>query len=69
MGQATVEIEIAREGMAVMFAADSPWFNIATKYLGAAPVTRRTEVTLARRWLGFESAAKTFVIAIVPPRS
>ena len=62
------EARIAREGIAVMFATDSPWFNIATKYVEAAPVTRRTEVTLTRRWLGFESAAKTFVIAIVPPK-
>jgi 4-amino-4-deoxy-L-arabinose transferase-like glycosyltransferase len=63
------DARIARDGLAVMIATDSPWFRIATKYIEAAPVVRRTEVTLARRWLGFESAAKTFVIAIVPPRS
>jgi hypothetical protein len=28
----------------------------------------RTELRLARRWPGFESAPKTFVIAIVPPK-
>jgi 4-amino-4-deoxy-L-arabinose transferase-like glycosyltransferase len=62
------DARIAREGIAVMVATDSPWFAVATKYIAAAPVARRTEVTLTRRWLGFESAAKTFVIAIVPPR-
>ena len=33
-----------------------------------APAARRAEVTLTRRWLGFESAPKRFVIATVPPR-
>jgi 4-amino-4-deoxy-L-arabinose transferase-like glycosyltransferase len=59
---------IRREGIAVMYATDSPWFNVATKYVEAAPVARRSEVTLARRWLGLESRPKTFVIAIVPPQ-
>ena len=51
-----------------MAAVESPYFDAATKYIAAAPVARRTEVTLARRWLGFDSAPRTFVIAIVPPK-
>ena len=38
------------------------------QFLATAPVARRTEVTLVRRWLGFESAPRKFIIAIVPPR-
>jgi 4-amino-4-deoxy-L-arabinose transferase-like glycosyltransferase len=59
---------IAREGIAVMAAAESPYFDAANRYIAAAPAARRTEVTLTRNWLGFTSAPRTFVIAIVPPK-
>ena len=62
------DARIAREGMAVMVAADSPFFEFTSRHIDAAPGTRRTEVTLSRRWLWFESAPKRFIIAIVPPR-
>lgn len=62
------DARVTREGIAVMVAVGSPYFDAAAKYIAAAPVTRRTEVTLARRWLGFASAPRTFVIAIVPPK-
>jgi 4-amino-4-deoxy-L-arabinose transferase-like glycosyltransferase len=61
------DARIAREGMAIMVAPDSPYFLMAEQYMATAPVTRRTEVTLVRRWLGFESPPRKFVIAIVPP--
>ena len=62
------EARIAREGMAIMVAADSPWFDFTMKQIDAFPAARRTAVTLTRHWLGFESAPRRFVIAIVPPR-
>jgi 4-amino-4-deoxy-L-arabinose transferase-like glycosyltransferase len=63
------EARVAREGAAVMIATTSPWMHVASAYLAKVPVARRTEVTLTRRWLWFESAPKTFIIAIVPPRA
>jgi hypothetical protein len=62
------DARIARDGIAVMVAPDSPYLDMTEKYLATVPVARRTEVTLARRWLGFENAPKKFMIAIVPPR-
>ena len=63
------EARIAREGMAVMVATDNPWFDFTLKKIDDYPGARRSEVTLARRWLWFESAPKRFVLAIVPPRT
>ena len=62
------DARIAREGVAVMVAPDSPYLHMTEQYLATVPVARRTEVTLVRRWLGFESAPRKFIIAIVPPR-
>ena len=62
------DARIAREGLAVIVATESVYFDMANKYIAAAPVARRTEVTLERRWLGFTSAPRKFVIAIVPPK-
>ena len=63
----TDDARIAREGVAVMVAPDSPYLHMTEQFLGTVPVARRTEVTLVRRWLGFESPPRKFVIAIVPP--
>jgi 4-amino-4-deoxy-L-arabinose transferase-like glycosyltransferase len=62
------DARIAREGVAVMAAADSPWIPAIERYLATAPVARRTEVTLVRNWLGFTNPPRTFVITIIPPR-
>jgi 4-amino-4-deoxy-L-arabinose transferase-like glycosyltransferase len=62
------ETRLAREGAAVMIATTSPWMHVANRYLASVPIARRTEVTLTRRWLWFDSAPRTFIIAIVPPR-
>jgi hypothetical protein len=60
---------IAREGMAIMCETGDPICQKAIEIYGTlAPGGRRTEVTLTRRWLGFESAPKRFLIATVPPR-
>jgi 4-amino-4-deoxy-L-arabinose transferase-like glycosyltransferase len=59
---------VAREGMIIMIAADMQyWIDKAATYLNQ-PGVRRTEVTVARHWLGFESAPKRFLVAVVPPR-
>jgi 4-amino-4-deoxy-L-arabinose transferase-like glycosyltransferase len=63
------EARIAREGTAIMIATTSPWMHVATQYIDKVKPVRRTEVTLTRRWLGFASAPRTFIIAIVPPKS
>jgi 4-amino-4-deoxy-L-arabinose transferase-like glycosyltransferase len=62
------DARIAREGIAVMVAPDSPYLAMTERYLATVPVARRTEVTLTRRWLGFESPPRRFLIAIVPPK-
>jgi 4-amino-4-deoxy-L-arabinose transferase-like glycosyltransferase len=59
---------IARDGMAVMVSFNSPWFPMAVRYIAGASVARQAEVTLTRRWLGFESAPRRFIIAIIPPK-
>jgi hypothetical protein len=63
------DARIARDGMAIM-CTDVPLClqymdEVAARYGGAS---HKAEVTLTRRWLGFESAPKRFHIAIVPPR-
>jgi 4-amino-4-deoxy-L-arabinose transferase-like glycosyltransferase len=62
------DARIAREGVAVMVAPDSPYLHMTEQFLATVPVVRRTEVTLVRRWLGFESPPRKFIVAIVPPR-
>jgi len=63
------DARIARDGMAIM--CDDTWLcrhytdEIAARYGGAA---HQEEVTLARRWFGFEGPPAKFIIAIVPPR-
>jgi 4-amino-4-deoxy-L-arabinose transferase-like glycosyltransferase len=59
---------IARDGMVIIVATDNPWFDFTMKQIDSAHAERRTEVTVARRWLGFESAPKRFVIAVVAPK-
>jgi len=63
------DARISRDGMAIM-CTDLPLCRqysdeFAARYGGA---THQTEVTLARRWLGFEGPPARFLIAIVPPR-
>jgi 4-amino-4-deoxy-L-arabinose transferase-like glycosyltransferase len=60
---------VAHDGMVIMVATDSPWFDFTMKQIDAVPAARRTEVTLTRHWLGFEGAPKRFVIAVVAPKS
>ncbi|MEA2929630.1 MAG: hypothetical protein QOG38_2058, partial [Hyphomicrobiales bacterium] len=63
------DARIARDGMVIMVDAGVQyWIDQAARYIDAVPGSRRTEVTVARRWLGFESAPKRFMIATVPPR-
>jgi len=60
---------ILREGMAIMCEAGDPNCLKAIEIFSAiSPGGRRTEVTLTRRWLGFENAPKRFMIATIPPR-
>lgn len=61
------DARIAREGMVIMIEPDPYWLDRAARYIGTAPGARRTEVTLTRHWLGFESAPKRFIIATMPP--
>jgi 4-amino-4-deoxy-L-arabinose transferase-like glycosyltransferase len=63
------DARIRRDGMAIM-CEDTPLCRqytdeVAARYGGAA---RRADVTLARRWLGFENTPARFIIVIVPPR-
>lgn len=63
------DTRIARDGMAIM-CTDVPlclqYMNeVAARHGGAS---HKAEVTLRRRWLGFEGAPARFHIAIVPPR-
>jgi 4-amino-4-deoxy-L-arabinose transferase-like glycosyltransferase len=63
------DARIARDGMAIM-CFDTELCRhymgeIAARYGGAS---HQTDVTLTRRWLGFENAPAKFIIAIVPPR-
>jgi 4-amino-4-deoxy-L-arabinose transferase-like glycosyltransferase len=63
------DARIARVGMAIM--CDDTWLcrrytdEIAARYGGAS---HQAEVTLSRRWLGFQGPPARFIIAIVPPR-
>jgi 4-amino-4-deoxy-L-arabinose transferase-like glycosyltransferase len=61
---------IARQGMAIVCAADDGWcLGKLTELFAANPAGRRAEVTLTPHWLGLAGAPKRFVIATVPPRS
>ena len=60
---------IAREGIAIICPADdTPCVDHMAVLSAAGPHGQRTEVTLARHWLGFAGAAKRFVITTIPPR-
>jgi hypothetical protein len=60
---------VKREGMMVMVANDSPWFEYTLKHIDAYDgAGRRKEIMLTRRWLWLESAPRRFVIAAIPPR-
>lgn len=60
---------IAREGMAVVFAkSEAHNLDALNRIAAGRGDVKRLDVTLTRRWLGFESAPRTFTIAIVPPR-
>lgn len=59
---------VARDGMVIVVATDSPWFDFTMKHI-EAQAARRTEVTLTRHWFGLASAPKRFVIAVVAPKS
>ena len=60
---------IVRDGMAIMCEAADPNCLKAVEIFSAiSPGGRRSEVTLTRRWLGFENAPKRFMIATIPPR-
>ncbi len=62
------DARMAREGMAIMCEAGDPNCLKAIEIFSAiSPGGRRNEVTLTRRWLGFESAPKRFMIATIPP--
>jgi 4-amino-4-deoxy-L-arabinose transferase-like glycosyltransferase len=63
------DARIGRDGMAIM-CTDVPlcrqYLNeFAARYGGAS---HQADVSLTRRWLGFEGAPRRFLIAIVPPR-
>ena len=63
------DARISREGMAIMCPADDTFCLQGMEImLARGPAGRRAEITVARRWLGFESAPKRFVIATLPPR-
>jgi hypothetical protein len=62
------DARIARDGMAIMCEAEPLCIEYLDKAVAQYGTGRRAEVTLTRRWLGFESAPKRFVIATVPPR-
>ena len=63
------DARIAREGMAIMCEAVDPNCLKAVEIFSViSPGGRRAEVALTRRWLGFESAPKRFMIATIPPR-
>ena len=63
------DARIGRDGMAIMcFDTElcrQYMAEVAARYGGAK---HQAEVTLARRWLGFEGPPAKFIIAIVPPR-
>ncbi len=62
------DARIAREGMAILCPADfAHCLQVMANYQ-AAYGGRRAELTLARRWLWFESAPARFVVATIPPR-
>ncbi|MGB9366795.1 MAG: glycosyltransferase family 39 protein [Xanthobacteraceae bacterium] len=62
------DARIARDGMAIM--CQDTWLcrhftnEVAARHGGAS---HQADVTLARRWLGFEGPPARFLIAIVPP--
>jgi 4-amino-4-deoxy-L-arabinose transferase-like glycosyltransferase len=64
------DARLAREGAAIICTTDDPECLKGMDTLVAhGPAGRRTQVTLTRHWLGFESEPRNFIIATVPPRS
>ena len=63
------DARLRRDGVAIL-CQDIPlciqYMDETARQLGGA--ARRIDVTLERRWLGFTSAPKRFLITIVPPR-
>ena len=60
---------VARDGMVVMVANDSPWFDYTRDKLKSYPNARPVkEITLTRKWLWFDSAPRRFQITVVPPK-
>jgi 4-amino-4-deoxy-L-arabinose transferase-like glycosyltransferase len=63
------DARLAREGVAIICPADDVVCLKGMDSLAArGPAGKRTEVTLTRHWLGFDSEPRRFVIATVPPR-
>jgi 4-amino-4-deoxy-L-arabinose transferase-like glycosyltransferase len=62
------DARIARQGMAIVCAADDKWcvHKIAT-YQETNPAARRADIALTRHWLGFAGGTENFVIGTVPP--
>ncbi|NWG24847.1 MAG: glycosyltransferase family 39 protein [Pseudorhodoplanes sp.] len=59
---------IAREGAVLMSPSSDRYFmRQLDRHSAGHPNVRKFEVTLVRRWLGFESAPRKFTIAILPP--
>jgi hypothetical protein len=64
----TSEADVAREGIALVCPADVSICMTALDARAAmAPNVKRTEVTLARSYLGAPGKAERFVIVIIPP--
>jgi Dolichyl-phosphate-mannose-protein mannosyltransferase len=57
---------IAREGMAIVCPSD--FLHCMNDIKRYAPDVPRKEITVTRKWLGFESAPEKFTIAILPPK-
>jgi hypothetical protein len=63
------DARLARDGAVIICPQDDGVCRKNMDDLTArGPAGKRTEVTLTRRWLGFESEPRRFVIATVPPR-
>jgi 4-amino-4-deoxy-L-arabinose transferase-like glycosyltransferase len=60
------DARIAREGMAILCPADFDHCLQVMANYQAAYGGRRAELTLARRWLGFEGPPARFVVATIP---
>jgi len=57
---------IDREGMAIICPSD--FLHCLADIKRYAPDRPRTDITVTRKWLGFESPPEKFTIAILPPK-